>query len=243
MTPSLPELQRRFAAALVEDDDPGIAVYRRAIAANYRNALAATYRVVRDLTGAPFFNAAVDAFVLAHPPKAGDLNVYGGDFAAFLASYPYGRDVAYLPDVARLEWALDEANRAADPVGSPQALLTALAAIPGHAMARQRFVLGPSCRFVTSPHPVFRIWQVHQLGHHDVHVDFDAGADHLLVRREGALPVIERLAAGDYAWLVALSHGADLARALDDALAADSEFELGAALRAHVQTGTLMALA
>ena len=76
--PSLRELQQEFAAAVlagdgaaaaVRDDAPTnaaaerIAIYRRAVFANYRNALGATYPVVKRLVGAPFFDAAVDAFV------------------------------------------------------------------------------------------------------------------------------------------------------------------------------------
>lgn len=244
---SLPDLQRRFAAALLDPagtPDPRMAVYRNTVFANYRNALGATYRVVRELTGAPFFDTAVDAFALAHPSTGGDLNVYGGAFADFLAAYPYARDLPCLPDVARLEWALDEASRAAEPAGSREDLLAELGAVPGEDVARQRFVLDPSCRLLHSAFPVLRIWQVHHQDESaDRSVDFAAGPDHLLIRREAAVPVIERIPAGDCAWLAALADGADLAGALEAALAADRDFDLGNALRAHIAAGTLQSLA
>jgi hypothetical protein len=87
-----------------------IAIYRRTVFANYRNALAATYPVVKRLVGAPFFNTAVDSYVHAHPSASGDLNVYGDAFGDFLAAYPHAANLPYLPDVARLEWAIDEAE-------------------------------------------------------------------------------------------------------------------------------------
>ncbi|MCC6194058.1 MAG: putative DNA-binding domain-containing protein, partial [Burkholderiales bacterium] len=203
MHASLPELQRRFAAWLAgaEGAPERIAVYRNTVTANYRNALGATYRVVRELVGAPFFNTAVDAFVRAHPSAGGDLNVYGGEFAAFLAAYPHARGLPYLPDVARLEWALDEALRAADPQGSPAGVVAALGALGTDEVARQRFTLDPSCRLLRSDYPVMRIWQAHQAGQEDLTVAFDAGGDHLLVRREGDAPVIVRLPVGEFAWL------------------------------------------
>lgn len=246
MTPSLPELQRRFAGALLDDAgaDPRIGVYRNTVFANYRNALTDTYRVVRELTGAHFFNAAVDAFVGACPSTGGDLNVYGSEFAHFLASYPHRREIAYLPDVARLEWALDEAYRATDPSGSPESTLAALAAVPGHEVARQRFVLDPSCRLLHSPHPIFRIWQVHQAAYAgDGSVDWGSGADYLLIRREGEMPSIERVQPGDHAWLSSLATGADLSVAIEAALALDATFDLGTALRAYIGSGTLMVMA
>ena len=54
----------------------------------------ATYPVVLRLVGAPFFNAAVDAFVHAHPSTSGDLNVYGDAFGDFLAGYPHAGEPA-----------------------------------------------------------------------------------------------------------------------------------------------------
>lgn len=245
--PSLSELQRRFAATVLDlAREPGerIAVYRHTMLANYRNALGATYRVVRELTGVPFFNAAVDAFVVAHPATEGDLNVYGATFPAFLATYPHAAQLPYLPDVARLEWAMDEAHRAADSGGDAQRTLATLAAIPGDEVALQRFVLDPSCRLLHSAFPVLRIWRVHQDGSvHSGGVEFGSGDDFLLVRRDGDSVVVERVGPGDLAWLGALAAGADLARALDAAFDADATFDLGTALRAYIGNGVLSGVA
>ena len=243
---SLRELQTRFATTLlnVDGDDMGrIAIYRNTVFANYRNALGATYRVVQQLVGVPFFNAAVDAYVLDCPSTGGDLNVYGGSFGDFLATYPHARELPYLPDVARLEWAVDEASRAADPRGTPEALLAALGAIPADRVTALRFALDPTCRFVDSAYPVLRIWQVHQPGFEgDIAVAFGATTDHLLVRRETGVVVIERLAPGDYALLRALAGGDDLATALDAAMAAEPTFDLGTTLRICIGNRTLAEL-
>ena len=96
---SLRELQQDFADALAGPRHPvpafaptpggsaaeRIAIYRNAVHANYCNALSATYPVVRRLVGTAFFDAAVDAYVRAHPSPCGDLNVYGDAFGEFLA--------------------------------------------------------------------------------------------------------------------------------------------------------------
>lgn len=242
MTAPLSDLQRRFAAWLADPQGAParVGVYRNTTRANYRNALGATYPVVRELVGAPFFNAAVDAFVAAHPATGGDLNVYGAQLAEFLAAYPHARELPYLPDVARLEWALDEAQRAHEPRGSPQEVLAALA---GEDAGTRAFTLDPSCRLVHSAYPVMRIWQVHQAGAEgEQRVDLAAGGDRLLVRREAGVPVIARLASGDYAWLATLALGHSLAAALEAALDADATFDLGAALGQHIADGTIMAV-
>jgi hypothetical protein len=243
MNPSLRDLQRRFAASLLGGaTDLRTGVYASTVRTNYRNALAATYPVVRELTGVPFFNAAVDAFTIDHPSTGGDLNVYGGALADFLAAYAYAVDLPYLPDVARLEWAVDEATRAQDSTSSAEALLAALGRVPADAVTRQRFLLDRSCRLLRSNFPVMRIWQVHQ-GTGERIVDLDAGADHLLVRREADVPAIARIAPAEWAFLGALLDGLDLASALDTALAVDGEFDLALALRTRIADGTIAGIA
>ena len=72
-----------------------IAVYRRALFANYRNALGATYPVVRELVGAPFFDAAVDAFVRDASADARAISTSTATrFAAFLDRYPQAAGLA-----------------------------------------------------------------------------------------------------------------------------------------------------
>ena len=244
--PSLRERQVNFASALLDVDrnaDGRIAIYRNTVFANYRSALGASYRVVRQLVGMPFFHAAVDAYVQANPSAGGDLNVYGGSFGDYLATYLHAANLPYLPDVARLEWAIDEAGRAADLDGTPEALLAALGAVPAERITAQRFTLDPTCRFVASAYPVLRIWQVHQSGFEgDIAVPFGAATDRLLVRREAGAVVIVRLAPGDFALLRALADGDDLGAALDTALAVDPTFDLGTALHACVANRTLAGL-
>jgi hypothetical protein len=252
--PSLRELQQGFAGALfavnhaapvfgiagAADPAERIAIYRNAMFVNYRKALGATYAVVRRLVGTPFFNAAVDEFVRTHASTSGDLNVYGDVFGDFLAAYPHARNMPYLPDVARLEWAIDEAQRAADAPCAPDAVLAALAAVPPERLTSLRLPLAPSSRLVASAFPILRIWQVNQPDHAgDDTVDLDAGADALLVRREASGVSLWQLAPGEHALVAALAAGAALAAALEAAQTADAAFELGAVLRRHIASGTI----
>ena len=252
--PSLRELQRDFAATLFAGDDAAppfatvpadraaerIAVYRRAVFANYRNALAATYPVVQRLVGAPLFKAAVDAFVAKHPSTSGDLNIYGDTFGAFLGSYAPAADFPHLADVAALEWAQDEANRAADGESSPRDVLAELTIMATAQLPAALLTLAPSCRLVDSLYPILRIWQANQGDcTASQRVSLDAGPDGLLIRREPDGVTIERVGAGEYAWLAALAKGFSLGEAIEAAQDADSSFDLGTALRARIEDGVI----
>lgn len=253
--PSLRELQRSFVAATLFGDVAALAgagviaggldaatrvgVYRNNILGNYRKALAATYPVVLRLVGAPFFNAAIDAFVRAHPSTRGDINRYGGELPRFLAAYPPALELGYLPDVARLEWAIDQANVAAD---APPLDLAALGRAPQEKLGELRFALHPSAWLIASPYPILRIWRVNQVDYNgDVAVDLGEGGDALLVLRTAQGVSIEPLAPGEHALLAALSAGATLVCAAKRAAAASPSFDLTASLQRHVAAQAIVA--
>jgi hypothetical protein len=253
--PSLRELQRGFSAATLFGDgaavarisivagdlDPQtrIAIYRDNILGNYRKVFGATYPVVRRLVGGPFFDAATDQFVRGHPSRRGDVNHYGGDYAVFLASYPPARELHYLADVSRLEWAIDQANIAADAAPLDVA---ALAAVAPDALADLRFSLHPAARLIASPFPILRIWQVNQPEHEgDDRVELGEGADTLLVTRGGHGVAIDRIGKGEHALLSALAANATLGVAASRAADVDPEFNLADALRRHVANHTVAA--
>ena len=246
--PSLRERQQALADAIAGRGaatfpDERIAVYRRTFLANYRNALGATYPVIRRLVGTPFFNAAVDRYTIDYPSRSGDLNVYGDRFGAFLAAYAPAAPLPYLSSVAELEWAIDESHRAIDAPRVPEAVLAAFAAVAPSRLPVLRTGLDASCRLIRSAYPVLRIWETNQGGYAgDAHVDLDAGADQLLIRRDPDGVSIERVTMADFAWLSALHANRTLGEAIEIAQQADPTFDLGAALRAHIASGTIAAV-
>ena len=76
--------------------------------------LAATYPVVARLVGERCFAGLAREFILLSPPASPCLFDYGCGFARYLAAVPILMEVPYLPDVARLEWAMNLARHAAD---------------------------------------------------------------------------------------------------------------------------------
>jgi hypothetical protein len=252
--PSLRELQEGFIAAVLDGDERAIAVtpaadaaeriaiYRRAVFANYRNALRATYPAVAHTVGAALFDGAVDAFVRAHPSRCGDLNVYGAEFSDFLAGHTPVEAWTFLADLARLEWAIDEAGRAADVVSDPPAVLAALAGVEPARLPAARLALHPSCRIVVSRHAVLRRWRGAQGDEEERGAAADDQQEIILIRRDERGIPLERLDPPEGAWLNALAEGATLGAALDAALALDAGFELQAALASRTAAGTIHAV-
>jgi Putative DNA-binding domain len=126
-----------------------------------QRALAAAYPVVQQLLGDESFAALARSLWHQHPPQAGDIALWGDTLAAFLeaamATTGALASEAYLPDIARLEWAVHAASRAAD-AATPQGLALLADADP----ARLRLLLAPGTALIASKHPVRSIWQAHQ---------------------------------------------------------------------------------
>lgn len=250
--PSLCELQQAFAASLagaadadlapfiVADrvgPDERLAVYRNNQRHNLREALRAVYPVVDRLVGAPFFDHTADRYATAHPSTSGDIHAFGGRFAEFLAAFVPAARLPYLPDVARLEWAIHEVFHAATPAPFP---LERLAAVAETEHARLRFVPGPACRLLASAWPVQRLWALNQPDvEWDDGFDLHAGRVELLVRRCGLEIELVPLAPAEFAMLARLAAGEALGAALDAVRDAFPAFDLAAFLQHHLLSATL----
>ncbi len=97
-----------------------------------------------------------ESFIRAEPPARPQLFGYGAGFPAFLERSIEAAALPWLADVARLEWAREEAYYATD--AAPLAL-TALASIPVERYPELRFEPHPSLRLICSAGPIFTLWQ------------------------------------------------------------------------------------
>jgi hypothetical protein len=221
---SLAHLQERFFEAL-RDEAPAafadairanrvpaperFATYGRSVETHWREALAGTYPVVARLVGPGFFGEAARRYARAHPSTSGDLHEYGDRFGEFLAAYEPAADLAYLPDVARLEWAWHLAYSAADAAPLD---FEALGRVPADAQGSIRFELHPSVHLLRSDHPIASIWEANQEGR-DGTMERDPGPEWVLVQRDALEVAVHRLREAEWGFLAAMKGGASLEQA------------------------------
>lgn len=168
---TLREIQRAVARSIRSPDDSEalrhiaddmiapadrLGIYRNNAAITLVSALRITYPVVEKLVGAEFFEGAARVFIARHLPRTAYLNDYGSEFADFLGAFPAAAALSYLPDVARLEWAVSAALNAPDVAALDPAALVGLAASEHD---RVRFVPHPSVRLLSLHYPVDVIWR------------------------------------------------------------------------------------
>src|SRR5207245_9433621 len=125
-------------------------VYRNPFASVLATALRLSYPAAHRLVGTEFFEGVVRVFIEVHPPRSACLDDYGERLADFLSDFEPATSLAYLPDVARLEWAVNRALHAPDVEPLDPRRLAALAEAE---KARVRFVLHPSVSLLRVDHP------------------------------------------------------------------------------------------
>jgi len=247
----LDELQRRFVASLYGEpadldaairSEDGIsaadrlAIYRGNLHATFANALRLGFPVIAALCGPAFFAVLAREFQQAHPSASGDLHAIGAPLPQYLRERFADSEYAYFADVAALEWAREEAARAAD---APPLDLQVLGAIAGDEAAALRFTLHPAVRLVASRWPVFALWQAHQGPGEVAGVDLGSGPQQVIVWRLRGRQQLECVAAAEWRLLAALQDGATLGDAFDAALGIDPDFDVAAALERCARRGIL----
>lgn len=138
----------------------GLQVYQANRAVLAERTLASTYPVVAQLIGQTSFVELARHLWQQRPPQRGDMGQWGAQLPEFLAALPQLADEPFLPDVARLEWALHRAASAPDAVldAASFALLAAGDAQPVSLASSSGVML------LASAYPVVSIINAHLAG-------------------------------------------------------------------------------
>lgn len=250
---NLRELQGAFAAALEDGDDEAIRglirpnglepgrrldVYRNNSRLTQTEALSGIYPAISRLLGEEFFAHMAGLFCSIYPSRSGDLRRIGRELADFLAEFPPTRPLAYLPDVARLEWAWHEAFHA--PLSTAPGE-RACARPRGARPEALRLALRPGASLLRSDFPAPRIWEfaLAERGADTPRLDLShPRAAHALVLRPRLEVLVCELEPAEWRWLQALNEGAALDAADELARAMDPGADPARYLRDHLQLGS-----
>jgi hypothetical protein len=224
--PTLLELQRAMRAALVDRDDGAaiamladdvpadrLDIYRNTFVSGVTKALRLSFPAVHRLVGDDFFEGAAAVFIAQHPPRAAWLDAYGAEFPQFLGDFPPAVSLEYLPDAARLEWAVSRALHAPDAAPLDLARLQALRP---EDQARICFAPHPAVSLLCADYPADAIWRG-VLGGDDAAlaaIDVMSGPVHLLVELGASGIDVSRLDPAAWRFAAALCEGQPLAETL-----------------------------
>lgn len=207
---------RDMASAIVDDGlDPErrLQIYRNNVQAMFDGALSRTFPVLKATLGDAAFESLAREYREAHPSRSGDLHWVGRVFADWLDERLAADDAhRWLTDLARLEWACEEAlvARTFAPVGR-----NALAEVPAEQVADTGLDIQPAVRLVSSPHAIWSVWRAHQPGCDVESMRPAAGPQHVVVACTAGRLALRSVPREQAEFVRSLTDGATLREALD----------------------------
>ena len=229
------------ATAINEGKNRGLQVYQANAEVLALRSLQASYPVVHQLVGDEAFALLARDLWHQAPPTRGDVAQWGGGLAALIRSIPQLADEAYLPDVARIEWALHQAATAADATAD----LASLALLTQHDPNTLTLQLAPGTTVMQSPQPAASVVTAHLYAS----PSFDTVGQKLraqtpestLVWRQGLRPMVAACPLADALFVEGLLQGGSLIAALEaSSSTTDSAFDFNAWLPQAAQNGLLL---
>ena len=175
---------------------------------NYRltlsSALVDVYPIVESFVGRDWLEAALKKFVVEHPPQSAYLAQYGEGFADFLDGFEPAASIAYIGDIARLEWAIHVCQNIRDEKflsGSDWADFV------GPDVGGKTLRLVGAHKFVSSRYPLLDLWNIGSGADAAGEIDLESGGVTLLVIRPDAEVIIYPLELSEYTFLNYLNAG------------------------------------
>lgn len=129
-------------------------VYRNNVATSLGEALQTGFPATAALLGETNFKTLAQGYLRSNPPSSPLMLLYGGRFPRYLANIPALKKMGYLPDVARLEYALRQSYHAADAAEIPTERLADLAPTD---LNNAVLIFAPATRLVASDFPILAI--------------------------------------------------------------------------------------
>ncbi|MDO6686070.1 MULTISPECIES: HvfC/BufC N-terminal domain-containing protein [unclassified Agarivorans] len=226
----LKQLQSRFAESLNRENnllgndlaantlsaEESIQIYQNNYVLSLSEALRATYPTVEKLVGEDYFKHCAKAFILQHGHNQGDLNLFGEGFNTFLQAQEALNALPYLPDIALLDWHIEQTAGQAIPTSTFS--IADLQSITAEQLGNAVLHLAPHQSLLASEFPLFTIYQMVQ--HDQVEQVELEQHDHILLTKQANFEVqIEQVSATAFAFLKHSQQGLPLGQLPADCLA------------------------
>jgi hypothetical protein len=174
--PKLEELQKQFMTEVYQkqdktslpiksnaiDKNQRLKIYQNNIFTALTSNLKNKYPLVCRFVDERFFNYACDEYIQQHPSSSGNLDNYGNNFAEFLSSFTPTQNIAYLKDLAHLEWLLHLCYSAASEE-------------PKFIAKKEENILqlAPASFILYSEYPIYQLWEIGAEGNSSVPIDLE----------------------------------------------------------------------
>jgi len=219
----LPELQKQFLDGLlrentlifeqldssIRDAQQQLNIYRYSYQGGLLKAMQDIYPVTVRLLGSEFFDAMCMQYIKQTPCQSFDINQYSESFSEFADQFSPLRELVYIPDVIRLEWAWHRAYQSPDFTGQD---FTPLLSFDSTQLESISLNLIPSITLLSSSYPVDLIWIANQDNQgNNKNVELENKLRYLIIWRNGLDSHVDVLKPDLFAFLLSIQNNLSIA--------------------------------
>lgn len=187
-----------------------VRVYVEGYPARIHEALADAYPAVAHLVGASAFLALAERYAARVRPASFNLNDAGARLGEVLEDDELGRDLPFLPDLARLEWLVQRAFHSHEaPPLDPRSLVGAAP----EEWERLRIPLQPAVGVIRSAWPVLDLWICRKTPREEIDLEIEGRPQSVVVSRSELVVRCEAVSDAEAAALERLGAGSPIAEA------------------------------
>ncbi len=195
---NLRDLQTRFAQEVLSGQEKRIRpliragnfnserrlqIYRNNIRSTLTESLQAIFSVTEAIVGSDYFKFLAHQYSIEFPPAQGSIHQFGDQFPKYVRTFEGLENIAYLTDIALIDWACHTACHASS---VPSVGVDCLAQFTPDEYEKLLFHIHPSVTFLSSSSPVFDIWNYALNASEDVQIpDINAAGQYVLIVRNG----------------------------------------------------------
>lgn len=189
-----------------------LSVYRNNHRISLGAALTATFRTVSLLIGEDAFNVLAWRFLQSLPPVNPVVSEYGAALASYLDTEPLVKDLPYLADIARLDWAINVASIAVDTATLDS---DAVATMPPNQLAELSLYPLLSLTLIQSRFPLPKIYEAARCEQDEGEIDLNSGESCMMISRQHGSIKIANIPADVFYALGRLTNGESLLNACE----------------------------
>lgn len=239
----LQNMQAEFAEAIFSRSEltgvkpsANIIIHYNNVISSIRETLKEIYPMIIKLVGEPFFNLTVKEYMKRYPSRSSNLHEYGEFYNDFLSEYQPLKNLIYLSEVAKFEWACHTLFFAPEHAGFD---INALKQVPSDQYEQLIFTLHPASKLIKFHYPILRIIDLCTNETNEPININDGGINLLIIRRDLDISLVA-LNYSEFTFLSALDEGRPLKDALDLAMLIDKNFNLDEKLPAWISDKTIV---
>jgi hypothetical protein len=210
-------------------------VYRNNVFGNFESVLEIIYPTTKQIVGEGYFYSLSTLYHQKYYSESGNLDEYGKYFSTLIRSLEKEHNLAYLKDIANLEWKYHWAYFGKD---VPVFDLEKFQKLKQKDLFKLKFKLHPSCQLIHSKYPIYSIWNFASVKNKKLNLK-ELSKEYVLVERANWQVNIHSILESDFWFLKQIKNKKNIFQIYKDLNKKYPNFDIGSSINKYISIGVL----